>query len=99
MIELIHDNNMNVMAKYPDKYFDLAVVDPPYGIKRLSTNENRDPNSKYRRSMAKMVDSAKSWNSDKPSDEYFKELFRVSKEQIIWGANNFVLPPTEYFAI
>lgn len=98
-IELLHIDCMEYMAGLPDKAFDLAIVDPPYGIKRLSTNENRDPNSKYRRSMAKMVDSAKKWNSGKPTDSYFKELFRVSKEQIIWGANNFILPPSEYFIV
>lgn len=87
------------MKQYPDKYFDLAVVDPPYGIKRLGVEENRNQNSKFRRSMAKMVDSARKWNNEKPNEEYFKELFRVSKEQIIWGANNFVLPVSEYFMV
>lgn len=99
MIELLHIDCMTYMTGLPDKAFELAIVDPPYGIKRLSTNENRDPNSKFRRSMAKMVDSAKKWNIDVPNEKYFTELFRVSKEQIIWGANNFILPPTEYFCI
>lgn len=87
------------MRKFPDKFFELAIVDPPYGIHRLSVNENRDPNSKYRRSMAKMVDSAKKWNNAIPDEVYFNEIFRASKEQIIWGANNFILPPSEYFCI
>lgn len=87
------------MKRFPDKFFDLAIVDPPYGIKRLGVEENRDQNSKFRRSMAKMVDSAKKWNNQKPNDEYFLELFRISKEQIIWGANNFILPVSEYFCI
>jgi len=90
---------MDLMAEYPDKHFELAIVDPPYSIKQLSVNENRNPNSKYRRSMSKMLDSAKKWNHKKPSPEYFIELFRVSKNQIIWGANNFKLPPTEYFIV
>jgi len=90
---------MEYMRGLQDKAFDLALVDPPYGIKRLSVNENRNENSKFRRSMAKMVESAKGWNAVKPSQEYFAELFRVSKEQIIWGANNFTLPETEYFCI
>lgn len=97
--EVYNEDNMIGMARYPDKFYDLAVVDPPYGIERLSVNENREPNSKFRRSMSKMVDSAKKWNSQKPSMEYFNELFRVSKEQIIWGANNFTLPESEYFLI
>jgi site-specific DNA-methyltransferase (adenine-specific) len=64
---------MELMARYPDKYFDLAIVDPPYGI-----------------------DIAK-WDSIdlKPNEEYFKELFRVSKNQIIWGGNYFNLPHSE----
>jgi site-specific DNA-methyltransferase (adenine-specific) len=90
---------MEYMAGLPDKAFDLAIVDPPYGIKRLSVNENRDPNSKFRRSMSKMVDSAKGWNAEKPTQEYWNELFRISKEQIIWGANNFTLPESEYFCV
>jgi site-specific DNA-methyltransferase (adenine-specific) len=64
---------MLLMARYPDNYFDLAIVDPPYGI-----------------------DIAK-WDSIdlKPSQEYFNELFRVSKNQIIWGGNYFNLPHSE----
>jgi site-specific DNA-methyltransferase (adenine-specific) len=98
-VELLHIDCIEYMKTLPDKAFDIAIVDPPYGVKQLSVNENRDPNSKFRRSMAKMVDSAKKWNSDVPDEKYFTELFRVSKEQIIWGANNFVLPPSEYFCI
>jgi site-specific DNA-methyltransferase (adenine-specific) len=65
----------------------------------LSVNENRDENSKFRRSMARMVESAKGWNAIKPTQEYFDELFRISREQIIWGANNFTLPVSEYFCV
>jgi len=90
---------MEYMATLPDKAFDLAIVDPPYGLIRLSVEENRDPNSKFRRSMSKMVDSAKQWNSIKPTQEYWDELFRVSNEQIVWGANNFTLPQSEYFCV
>jgi site-specific DNA-methyltransferase (adenine-specific) len=72
-IEITNEDNMVLMARYPDNYFDLAIVDPPYGI-----------------------DIAK-WDSIdlKPSQEYFKELFRVSKKQIIWGGNYFNLPHSE----
>jgi site-specific DNA-methyltransferase (adenine-specific) len=79
------------MAKYPDKYFDLAVVDPPYGIERFKRGSLRFDNSE------KSKDGLK-WDI-KPNKEYFDELFRISKNQVIWGANNFVLPPTEYFLI
>jgi site-specific DNA-methyltransferase (adenine-specific) len=79
------------MKRYPDKYFDLAVVDPPYGIARFG---NRVELSN------RLCNSAKlnTWDV-KPPLEYFIELFRVSKYQIIWGANNFDLPTTEYFIV
>jgi len=89
---------MTGMADIPDNYFELAIVDPPYGVAGLSVDENRSPDSKYRRSMTAMVEGAKKWNI-KPDVKYFQELFRVSANQIIWGANNFELPPTEYFCI
>jgi site-specific DNA-methyltransferase (adenine-specific) len=98
-LDLRRMDNMELMRQFPDKHFDLAIVDPPYGIGRLSVNENRSEESKHRRSMAKMVSSAKSWNHKKPDTEYFAELFRVSRNQIVWGANNFTLPPSEYFCV
>ena len=96
---LYHGDCMDYMRGLPDKAFDLAIVDPPYGIKRLSVEENRDEKSNFRRSMAKMVESAKGWNAIKPTQEYFEQLFRVSREQIVWGANNFTLPESEYFCV
>jgi site-specific DNA-methyltransferase (adenine-specific) len=83
---------MALMARYPDKYFDLAIVDPPYGLERLQKGSLRLGGIKG--------NYAEKLNWDKkPNELYFQELFRVSKNQIIWGANNFVLPPTEYFCI
>ena len=79
---------MEVMAQYPDKHFDLAVVDPPYGIGedggKLRTKRNR-PNS-Y---LSQYKHAKKEWDI-KPSADYFAELMRVSKHQIIWGGNFFV---------
>ena len=77
---------MQGMKEFPDKYFDLAIVDPPYGI-----GENGDKNH-TRGKLAKSKDyKAFSGNDLKPPDkEYFDELFRVSKNQIIWGANHFI---------
>ena len=77
---------MQGMKEFPDKYFDLAIVDPPYGI-----GENGDKNH-TRCKLAKAKDyKAFSGNDLKPPDkEYFDELFRVSKKQIIWGANHFI---------
>jgi site-specific DNA-methyltransferase (adenine-specific) len=90
---------MEFMKGCKDNQYDLAIVDPPYGIKQLSVKEHRDPSSKFRRSMSRMVDSANKWNSEKPTQEYWNELFRITKEQIIWGANNFSLPESEYFCV
>ena len=78
-IELIHGDCMEVMAKYPDKYFNLAVVDPPYGIGMGGT---LNVNSKVN-----FID--KDWDNEIPTDCYFEELFRVSKNQIVWGGNYF----------
>lgn len=77
---------MQGMKEFPDKYFDLAIVDVPYGI-----GENGDKNY-TRTKLAKAKDyKAFSGNDTQPPDkEYFEELFRVSKNQIIWGANHFI---------
>jgi site-specific DNA-methyltransferase (adenine-specific) len=74
---------MLLMARYPDKYFDLAIVDPPY--RNSKDNDMNQWNRKY-------IENGrlKNWN-DKPNKDYFDELIRVSKNQIIWGANNFNL--------
>ena len=81
---------MELMARYPDGYFDLAIVDPPYGIERFKKGGSH---------VNKHGAEDKIWNNEKPTAEYFAELFRVSKKQIIWGANNFILPTSEYFII
>lgn len=84
-IELIHDDCMNVMAKYPDKYFELAVVDPPYGATCVLTGGKAKANG-YREYWDKITDDGH-WNIA-PDINYFNELFRVTKNQIIWGANH-----------
>jgi site-specific DNA-methyltransferase (adenine-specific) len=73
---------MDIMKGYPDKYFDLAVVDPPYGI-------NVNMNMGVRKG-EKRKHQSKDWDKESPNEDYFIELFRVSKNQIIWGANNFI---------
>lgn len=83
---------MEYMRSLPDKAFDLAVVDPPYGIS-INHNMGRrkgDKPSEYK----KVV-----WDSEPPEKEYFDELFRVSKNQIVWGANYFQMPPTKCFIV
>lgn len=87
-------DNMAIMKTFKDKEFDLAIVDPPYGdfngtIERTGGTWSK----KYQRD-----NSIKKWDFA-PSEEYFKELFRVSKEQIIWGGNYFDLPPSKHFLI
>tara|TARA_R100001244_G_scaffold128117_1_gene98978 strand:- start:8 stop:619 length:612 start_codon:yes stop_codon:yes gene_type:complete len=74
MITATNEDNMVMMKRYEDNYFDLAIVDPPYGI-----------NVKTR-----IFNDGKDWDSEIPSKEYFIELQRVSKNQIIWGANYFL---------
>ena len=91
-MNITNEDNMELMARYPDNYFDLAIVDPPYGLQRLKKINKGDK-------IHKQTDLGKNYNNSKPNDIYFNELFRVSKNQIIWGANNFVLPPSEYFCI
>ncbi len=83
---------MELMARYPDNYFELAIVDPPYGLERLQKGSLRLGGIKG--NYKNKID----WDK-KPDNKYFKELFRISKNQIIFGANNFTLPPTEYFLI
>ena len=87
-------DNMELMARYPDDYFDLAIVDPPYGLERFKASDGG--NSKKIKSFG---DKDKNWNNVRPSKEYWEQLFRVSKNQIVWGANNFQMPPSEYFLV
>lgn len=84
MIELLNKDCMAVMARYPDNYFDIACVDPPYGH---GDNLIRKGNT---RSKIVAGNNLKPYdNSKPPSPSYFKELKRVSKNQVIWGANHF----------
>jgi site-specific DNA-methyltransferase (adenine-specific) len=96
MITATNEDNMILMARYPDDYFDLAIVDPPYGIERFKkvtdTPSEKDVHAKRFQKMGLV-------NDTKPSKEYWKELFRVSKHQIVFGANNFTMPESEYFLI
>jgi len=93
-MKITNECNMKLMSRYEDNHFDLAIVDPPYGIQRFK--EKDGGNSKKIKSFGV---KSKEWNNTKPSLEYWDELFRVSKSQIVWGANNFKLPESEYFLI
>jgi site-specific DNA-methyltransferase (adenine-specific) len=83
---------MEGMAQFPDKYFELAIVDPPY----RNENENQ-PTKDMRKNDTRFVKGQ--LLGSKPTAEYFNELFRVSKNQIIWGANNFNLPNYKGFVV
>ncbi len=87
MIELLNIDCMEYMATQPDNAFDLAVVDPPYGI---SINMNMG-----RKAGRAKEHKEKSWDNEIPPPKYFNELFRVSRTQIIWGGNYFPLPLTK----
>jgi site-specific DNA-methyltransferase (adenine-specific) len=90
-IEITNEDNMLLMSRYPDEYFDLAIVDPPYGI-----GDKFKGGKSGKMKFNEVVD--KGWDCV-PKDEYFNELFRVSKNQIIWGGNYFNLPPTRCFIV
>jgi site-specific DNA-methyltransferase (adenine-specific) len=91
-ITITNEDNMQLMARYPDKYFDLAIVDPPYGI---GMGGGKIGNSK------KDYKQFAGEDNSIPQKEYFDELFRVSKNQIIWGGNYMIeyLYPTSCFLI
>ena len=76
-LTITNEDNMVLMARYPDNYFDLAIVDPPYGI-GISSNPVRQQHKK------------KNWDNNIPLEKYFNELKRVSKNYIIWGGNYFI---------
>jgi site-specific DNA-methyltransferase (adenine-specific) len=97
-ITITNEDNMLLMARYPDNYFDLAIVDPPYGLERFKKASTETTGVYAKRGSFKNKDG-QNWNDIKPNIHYFEELFRVSKNQIIWGANNFNLPTTEYFCV
>jgi site-specific DNA-methyltransferase (adenine-specific) len=77
---------MELMSRYPDKYFELAIIDPPYGI-----GENGDKNhTRGKLTKSKNYKAFAGNDKNAMNMEFFKELFRVSKNQIIWGANHFI---------
>ena len=85
--EVFNCDNMELMAKYPDNHFELAIVDPPYGIGFGDFNRTNKTSSGKRIKADKYKNS--DWDDGIPDDDFFKELMRVSKNQIIWGGNYF----------
>ena len=102
-ITLYNCDCMEYMKDIPDKYYDLAIVDPPYGIgaPKMSATPCQRKNgcNRLNQSSGKLKNrvlntSNCGWDDAIPTQEYFNELFRVSKNQIIWGGNYFPLPPS-----
>jgi len=81
-----NEDNMVLMSRYPDKYFDLAIVDPPYG---MAKNTYGSGSKGIKANFDCHKKNHREWDVV-PDDKYFKELQRVSKNQIIWGANHFI---------
>ena len=114
--EVFCTDSLPEMKKFPDKFFDLAVVDPPYGINapnmQMGSNLTRTKNGYPAESVAVKLRKGRlnsgggklknrniqmmpiDWDYEKPGKAYFDELFRISKNQIIWGGNYFDLPAT-----
>jgi site-specific DNA-methyltransferase (adenine-specific) len=97
-IQISNEDNMLLMARYPDKYFDLAIVDPPYGI---GAGVSKTGGASKHNSMSRLKANTHIYNDIKPNKEYFNELQRVSKNQIIWGGNYFInfLSSTRCFVV
>jgi len=82
-----NSDNMEIMKQFEDKHFDLACIDPEYGIGMDGGNVGYKGNNNFEK---------KEWDKQRPTAEFFKEIMRISKNQIIWGGNYFadLLPPT-----
>ena len=84
VLDLRNMDCMELMAQFPDKHFSLAIVDPPYGIGASEMKMGKGKNQQWAK--------GKPWDNSPPNKDYFAEIFRVSKNQIIWGGNYFELP-------
>jgi len=98
-MKITNEDNMELMARYPDKYFDLAIVDPPYGLGDRLVKGGAKGGMGTMRNLAD--DKVTTWDDKIPPPEYFTELQRVSKNQIIWGGNYFLdyLGKTDGFVV
>ena len=91
-INLYNEDCLQAMKAMQDKQFDLAIVDPPYGIDLANMNMGAGKSKKASK-IENRKWKPKDWDKNTPTKEYFDELFRVSKNQIVWGGNYFELPP------
>lgn len=97
-LTITNEDNMELMARYPDNYFELAIVDPPYGIDLANMNMGIGKSAKASKQKNRKW-SKKNWDSKTPTAEYFNEVKRVSQNQIIWGGNYFDLGICNKFII
>jgi site-specific DNA-methyltransferase (adenine-specific) len=89
-ITITNEDNMQLMARYPDNYFDLAIVDPPYGINADLVQNELGGKKGFTKGAGTYTKYHKTqWDSSIPSNQYFDELKRVSKKYIVWGGNYF----------
>ena len=99
-ISIYNCDCMELLKRTPDNFYSLAICDPPYGI-NYDGNDGLIKKGKVKRQngtygvIKRKEHIKKDWDKEIPTDEYFEQLFRVSKNQIIWGGNYFYLPPTK----
>jgi len=89
--EVYLEDCVTALKRYADNHFDLAIVDPPYGIGASEMQMGNNSKKKWNK--------GKNWDNETPTNEYWNELFRVSKNQIVWGGNYFDLPLTKSWTI
>ena len=97
-IAIYNCDNMELLRQTPEKYFDLAIVDPPYGLDVANMNMGAGKSKKASKIQNRKW-KQKDWDKETPTKGYFDELFRVSKNQIIFGGNYFDLPPCKNYII
>ena len=97
-IELHNMDCMEAMKDMKDNQFELAIVDPPYGLDLANMNMGIGKSPKASKAKNRKW-KPKDWDSSTPNSEYFEELFRVSKNQFIWGGNYFDLPPCKFYVL
>ena len=93
-IRFFNCDNMDFMKEVQDKKYELCICDPPYGI-GFSDYERGSRGIKVKERYTK--NGKKDWDKGIPTEQFFNEIFRVSKNQVIWGGNYFTLPPTQCF--
>jgi len=87
-MKITNEDNMELMSRYPDKYFELAIVDPPYALGERLVKGGAKGGMGTLKNLAD--NKVTTWDNEIPPPEYFTELQRVSKKQIIWGGNYFL---------